>query len=239
MSKKKKPKTASQILMFEDKGPEKQSPPPRQQRVDFSQIFALDARSLPVTHTGYLELDARVSRIGIMQYRDGDGKLFNELKPPEELFSRKAMESLRYAAATDKHPKEIFVTPENWKKLAIGFAPAPGKPDQSFYLRAKIVITEKDIITRLKKKFEAGETQQVSAGYSAEIDKTGGSYNGEKYDSCQKNIVYNHIALVDVGRAGPEVKLVFNSRDSEKIRMDGIATEFVWQSGQDKRLVLK
>ena len=223
-------KSGAQMLMFEDGEPAKAPKSERQRRVDFSQIFALDGRSLPLTHGGYLELDARLSRVGIMQYRGADGKLFNELKPPEELFHRKTMESLRYAAVTDKHPTEVFVTPKNWRTLAgkggvVGFAPDVGKDDQGFYLRGKILIQDGEIIDRLKKKFEAGETQQVSAGYSAEIDKSGGRFQGEPYESCQKNIIFNHIALVDIGRAGPEVKLIFNQGDG--VRLDAMATEFV------------
>jgi hypothetical protein len=42
--------------------------------------------------------------------------------------------------------------------------------------------------------------QGLSAGYSYEIDTNSGVFNGEHYDFCMKNLVCNHVALVNKPR---------------------------------------
>ena len=50
-------------------------------------------------------------------------------------------------------------------------------------------------------KIDSGK-QQVSCGYTCDIEDKPGEYNGTRYDRVQRNIKYNHLAIVHRGRAG-------------------------------------
>lgn len=52
---------------------------------------------------------------------------------------------------------------------------------------------------------ESKEQAELSSGYRYRADMTAGEYEGIKYDGVMRDIVGNHVALVDVGRAGHDV----------------------------------
>jgi hypothetical protein len=69
------------------------------------------------------------------------------------------------------------------------------------------------------------EQTELSCAYRYELDMTPGEFEGVKYDARMKNIRGNHVALVDEGRAGPDVTV--KDRRSDKLRVkvdiDGVA----------------
>lgn len=52
---------------------------------------------------------------------------------------------------------------------------------------------------------ESKEQAELSSGYRYTADMMSGEYEGVKYDGIMRNIQGNHVALVDVGRAGHDV----------------------------------
>lgn len=52
---------------------------------------------------------------------------------------------------------------------------------------------------------ESGEQEQLSSAYRYRADMTPGHLNGQPYDGVMRDIVGNHVALVEEGRAGPDV----------------------------------
>lgn len=52
---------------------------------------------------------------------------------------------------------------------------------------------------------ESGQQEQLSCGYRYRADMTKGIIDGVEYDGIMRNIVGNHVALVETGRAGPDV----------------------------------
>lgn len=70
-------------------------------------------------------------------------------------------------------------------------------------LYADLIIYNSDLI----KAIEKGECYELSPGYEAEILQEKGSYNGEHYDYKQllKNV--NHLAVVEQGRTGHELRI--------------------------------
>jgi hypothetical protein len=54
---------------------------------------------------------------------------------------------------------------------------------------------------------DGAKLREVSCGYTCDCDPTPGKYEGERYDCVQRNIRYNHVAIVARGRAGPEIRL--------------------------------
>lgn len=69
------------------------------------------------------------------------------------------------------------------------------------YLKNSMVVWDSEAIAGI----ESGQIEQLSAGYYYTADMTPGEYEGKAYDGVMRNIIGNHIALVERGRAGPDV----------------------------------
>lgn len=52
---------------------------------------------------------------------------------------------------------------------------------------------------------ENGNTRELSAGYRYTPTLENGTFDGQEYQLVMKNIIFNHVALVAAGRAGPTV----------------------------------
>lgn len=167
-------------------------------RVDRS---ALPPGSAKRTPAGYLRTDARLTRVGVFEYRQPDGKVFREFRPPDEVFAAESLDTLRMVPLTDEHPSE-HVDSSNARKVARGSVGDDVRQDGEF-VASTVMLYDQDLIA----KAESGEACELSCGYHAEIDPTPGVYNGQPYDAVQRRIVYDHVAVVPRGRAGSQVRL--------------------------------
>ena len=82
------------------------------------------------------------------------------------------------------------------------------------YLKADLIIYNKDLIAKI----EAGEVVELSPAYEADIEAIEGSYNGEGYAYLQKLKEVNHLAVVEVGRSGSDLRIYDKLRE-EIIKM--------------------
>lgn len=170
------------------------------------QRFDRSAFSKPVkTPAGFLRCEAYLTRAGIFTYKDAAGNTVKELRKPSEVFAGKSISTLTMAPLCDDHPSER-VDSTNAKKYSVGSVGTDLEKDGDF-LRGSVMVTDQATIDKVEKE----DKQELSCGYTCEVDPTPGTWNGEHYDAVQKNIVYNHLALVSVGRAGPDVKLRLDS----------------------------
>ena len=78
-------------------------------------------------------------------------------------------------------------------------------------LYANLIIYNSDLI----KAIERGECYELSPGYEAEIIAENGSYNGEHYDYKQLLQNVNHLAVVEQGRSGHELRIQDKSIQGE------------------------
>lgn len=166
------------------------------------------------TPQGGLRVPAFPTRAGVLVYLNPDGTERRELRPPDEVFKVDSLRTMHGAPVTDLHPKDA-VTPENWRTLSVGHVAEDVKQDGE-HVSSSLLVQDANMIRMI----EAGERQECSCGYSCDIDLTPGVYQGQPYDTVQRNIVYNHVALgpADWGRAGPTVALRLDSGDAvEKI----------------------
>lgn len=69
------------------------------------------------------------------------------------------------------------------------------------YLNNSLAIWHGDGI----KVIEDEKQKELSCGYRYTPDMTPGVWQGQKYDGVMRNIIGNHVALVEQGRAGPDV----------------------------------
>lgn len=81
------------------------------------------------------------------------------------------------------------------------------------YLRNSLVVWDAQAIADI----ESEEKKELSSGYYYTADMTPGKFNGLRYDGVMRDIVGNHVALVDSGRAGPDV--VVGDRKPEPLHM--------------------
>lgn len=152
------------------------------------------------TPEGYLVcVGVSIGRTGEMTYGPGETPL--EVGPDgvvlvtrdaKEVFRPETIASFEGKAITLAHPTE-FVSPINWSVLTKGVLQniRKGTGEQESDLVADLLITDAEAIAAVK----AG-LREVSSGYEAEYTQTG---VGRGF---QTNIVGNHLALVDEGRAG-------------------------------------
>lgn len=193
-------------------------------------VFRIDqaqARTFGRTPAGFLQASAALTRVGVFKYRKPDGSTVRELRHPDDVFDLASLETLKCVPVTSDHPKvnDGYVDISNVKVLSVGFIGDSLKVEDN-----KIVAVDKLTITDEKtiQKAEAG-TVELSCGYSCEFEDVPGIYEGEAFDKRQKNIVYNHVALVDSGRAGPEIRLRL---DSNSAVLESIADNFIIPRGE-------
>lgn len=180
----------------------------RKYRLDAGSLVRKDAYD--VRDDGSVIVDASVTRVGVFEYVDPrTGKVTRELRPPEEVLDPASLKTLSLIPFTNDHPPEM-VTLDNIRNYQKGTTGENVEvTDDHVYV--KVAIQDQETISLANN----GKTQ-VSSGYFADVEETPGTWNGEPYDFVQRNIRYNHVALVDTGRAGPSVSLRMDSEDSPR-----------------------
>lgn len=149
-----------------------------------------------------------------------DGQTYRVAKLPEELFSPGTIASLEGAPLTLLHPEvnpletrsgngSGLVSPENYQVLAKGATSSPEV--QANQLIATVALWDQDLTSRI----EIGELREVSGGQTCFWDYTPGVYNGQPYDIVQRNIRFNHVAVVPRGNVGPAARIHLDSKESQ------------------------
>ena len=122
-------------------------------------------------------------------------RIYNMLRDPAEL--EKAAESftniplliIHKGTTADNHDKEVVVG-------TVGDArwEAP-------YVKASLCVWTEEAIAGIQSK----QQTELSCGYRYRPDMIPGTYDGVEYDGVMRDIIGNHVALVEVGRAGSDV----------------------------------
>lgn len=161
-----------------------------------------------LTPEGYLLcLSVPVARTGEMMYGEGeiadangdmvkgdvDG-LIRVSRGPDDLFRPETIASFEGKSVTLGHPDE-FVTPENVKQYEIGtmLNVRRGTGVEDDLMLADLLIKDQRAI----KAIQEDGIEEVSNGYEADYDQQ------QPGRAVQRNIVGNHVALVERGRCGP------------------------------------
>lgn len=162
------------------------------------------------TPEGYLTVRVPITRPGVFPYQRTDGTVQMEAKLPDEIFSDRTMFSARSKPVTDEHPNEP-VTLDNYQTYAKGMSHTDAHVED-LKLYVSMTITDKDLIQKVY-----DGKRDISIGFMSDVVAEAGTYNGQPYDYVQRNIEINHIAIVEQGRAGPEVAI---RSDSDAWQMD-------------------
>lgn len=170
-------------------------------RYDFVQVSSPRIDAV----TGILRCRGTIARTGIQEYRNADGSVRREFRPPDEV--EKSAKSFETQPITLEHPPEM-VNSSNSRQYMRGLS-GPVHFD-GVLLTTDLTVTDHEAI-------QAAQTthRQISNGYECDIDNTPGFWEGEKYDCVQRNIRGNHVALVEKARAGDVARLHFDSATGE------------------------
>ncbi len=167
---------------------------------------------------GYLVIkDNKIAKAGVFDYLGREisdklpsGEIYKVYRPWEEL--EKTAKDFEGMPVKFGHE---WVEPSK-RDLKIGSISGEVKAEEP-YLTADIKIYDKQAIEAI-----TGEgIVDLSPGYSAKYTAEAGEYNGEKYDFTQRDIKYNHLAVVDNGRSGKDVKISDNKPDVSGINNTG------------------
>lgn len=142
------------------------------------------------TDEGFVRDAPIIGRTGILEYRNVDGSIRREYRPPEEAFNADSLASIRGKPITLGH--HGLVSSANYRETKpVGTVISDGRQDGN-NIRADVVIYSLDT-----------DDRELSCGYQTDLEETSGvTPQGEHYDAIQRNIVYNHLAIVPRGRAG-------------------------------------
>lgn len=190
-------------------------------RADFAALERL--AKLDRTPTGGIKVPARIGRTGVLRYQRADGTVVREYRPPEEAFRAESMASLEDAVVTVGHPRtSALVTPAIARHVSVGHVKTGGKRDGKF-IAAELAVIDAQVIEAI----DQGRLVELSAGYTCRHDATPGTdpESGEAYDVVQRQVLYNHVALLasGEGRAGADVSL----------RLDGVEVQLESGGGPD------
>jgi hypothetical protein len=185
------------------------------------------------TTEGFLKGRAIVTSIGIFTYKRADGTIQRELRLPEEVFSPATLNSMKLKPVTLNHPTEL-VTSDNADKLQVGSLgdnPSWTKEwehrnweevTDGINCAIDMVITRKDAIDAI-----LNGKQALSMGYTCDLEmaEPGSTWCGVEYDFIQRNIRYNHCAIVDSARAGDNAKIELRADSEDAVLEDIMVTK--------------
>ena len=123
-------------------------------------------------------------------------KVYYLLRDPEEL--EKAAPTFNNLPLLSKH---IPVSADEPQKEVIAGTTGSDTVFEDGYLKCSLAVWDAEAIAGI----ESGEQVELSSAYHYTADMTAGEFEGRHYDDVMRDIVGNHVALVDVGRAGRDV----------------------------------
>ena len=153
---------------------------------------------------GYLVIkDNKIAKSGVFEYL---GREISDSLPETEVYKvyRPWEELEKSAKDFEGMPLKYgheWVQPEK-RDIKIGAVSGEVKLEEP-YLIADIKIYDKDAIEEITNK----GIVDLSPGYRAHYKQESGEYNGEKYEFMQQDIKYNHLAVVENGRSGKDVRI--------------------------------
>ena len=146
-------------------------------------------------------------------------KVYNVFRPEEELKKAETIQSLNGVPLQLEHHDDTAEKPAQYTRIGATGTDAvfeyPYLSNSLHFFNQKAI----DLI-------ESGEKCELSIGYDCEIHKEAGEFEGVPYDFVQRNIKIQHVALVECGRAGADVKvsdskeIILNSEKNEVKQMD-------------------
>ncbi len=141
-------------------------------------------------------------------------KLYRFLRDPEEL--AKAAPTFNNLPVLRRH---VGVTALDHKPWDVVGSTGSDATFDGEYLKNSLGIWAQDAIDGV----ESGAQQELSSSYGWRPEMTAGKFGGKAFDGIMRDIVGNHVALVETGRAGPDVLVGDSNEEIERMSNREIA----------------
>ena len=152
--------------------------------------------------------DNPLSKVGIYPYLGKQiddslkpNKIYRVYRPAEELLNKETVRSFNLVPLINDH-----------EMLGKDFKPAEKKGIDGIIYNPRVAHENmligniKIYSERMMKDIKNGK-KELSMGYTCTYDLTPGDWDGQPYDVVQRNLRGNHVALVDKGRMGSDVRV--------------------------------
>ena len=191
----------------------------------------LDQAEVEIMPSGFLSLLANLTRTGIFTYQrispDGSIEIVRQLRTSEEVFDPESLATLTGLPLTNTHPEEL-ISPENASDFIVGMSSDQPKKilapvqngDTEEYIQQRLTIFDEDTIEEVQNKTK----NEISLGYTCELDFEPGMYKGQNYDAIQRNIRVNHVSLVRKARGGHNCKVLIDGTETV-VNLDGLMVD--------------
>jgi len=167
----------------------------------------VEIKSPKIDQNGYLVADAFPTKTGVFKYVKPDGTITHELRHEDDVFKPESLNSLKNRPIVDEHSG--LLNSNNTRGQDRGHV---GESIERLdnHVKANLIVTDSALIEKMQ-----GGKRELSCGYTADvIPQVGVTPNGQKFDHRQTNIIYNHLAVVHQGRAGPTAQIHLDSQDA-------------------------
>ena len=174
------------------------------------------------------ELDkSELQQQGISINPDDEVELY---RSPEEVFSPKTIASFETKSITDGHPDQLINldTVKQHEEGQITNVRKGSEPLESGDLPmiADLVVKSRNLIEKIK----AG-LRELSCGYNYHVLKQGGLL-------LQVDIIGNHVAIVNVGRAGPEASIKDSITEKGAFNMSAFLDQILGRTTNKAKIAL-
>lgn len=174
-------------------------------------------KSVHKSPEGFLIVKGTATRTGVFNYRNPDGTLRRELRHPDDVLHPDSLGSLAGKPLTLEHPPALL-TPDNVEQHSVGSVGNKIHVVGDGLIEIVGNVHRRDAIAATENKTK----RDLSCGYTCEILREDGVYKSQPYDFRQTNIVYNHLAIVQEGRAGSTCGLHLDSADDVAVQENTI-----------------
>lgn len=173
-------------------------------------LDVVTANNVTITPEGFLEANATFGREGILEYRNPvTGATRRELRTPEA--NRQALSRFARKPVTIEHPP-VLLDSKNASLYTKGWTTDRVTYDsQTGLIQGGITVFDAEAIALIR----SGEKAEISAGYRCSVKEESGVWKGQRYDAIQENLEINHVCVTAKGRAGPSVRVLLDSADSD------------------------
>lgn len=176
----------------------------------------------------YFEIKGNpLSKVGVFPYlgksigADEPDKIYYVYRPAEELASKETIDSFKLIPWVDDHDMIGIDVPGTMSADEKGVCGIVG--EDVYFSNGVLYGNIKCFSKKLADQIDSGK-RELSLGYRCTYEKESGSYNGQAYDYIQRGMIGNHVASVQRGRMGPDVR-VLDGMTFDNMELDSNMTE--------------
>ena len=194
-------------------------------------VTALDSLESHRTEdvNGYVEIrDNPITKVGVFPYSGGQidpsgelgldpNKIYQVYRSEEALNNEETINSFKLSPWIVEHE---MLGDGKYGTTQVGKKQVYGVTGEGIYFKYPYLYGN---LKSFSKKLSENEKKELSIGYRCVYHIKSGNFNGKHYEVVQENILGNHLASVEEGRAGPDVKVLdkstftYDSKDGVKM----------------------